>query len=120
MNHLKGNKAIEKPIHERLDKIRRQKQEYLFKLRTEAEESNSELTFKPQINPTSDHIANQKKERGDVTERLIQAGHDKAENRTKAAKNYEEEISKVCTFKPIINPISDSSGERLGGNDSTT
>lgn len=103
---LKGEKANQKPLHERLMEIQKQKAEYLFKLKTEAEMSNPDLTFQPRLDPISEQIAIQKVGQTDVTERLIKDAHEKVYKRMKAAEDYQNEISRSCTFKPEINPIS--------------
>lgn len=50
LTHLKGEKASQKPIHERLAEVMRTKKEALHKLRFEAEEEKK-MSFQPEINP---------------------------------------------------------------------
>lgn len=50
LTHLKGEKALQKPIYERFNEVMRAKKEALHKMRFEAEEQKK-ISFKPEINP---------------------------------------------------------------------
>lgn len=50
MAYLKGDKVTQRPLHERLGDIMKQKQEFLQRLRMEAETNNKDMVFKPAIN----------------------------------------------------------------------
>lgn len=50
MAYLKGEKLAQRPIHERLGEIMKQKQEFLQKLRMNAELTNKDTVFKPAVN----------------------------------------------------------------------
>ena len=116
-NILKGEKASQRPLHERLQEIQKQKQEYLFRLKTEAEISNPDLTFQPRLDPITEQIAIQKIGQADVTDRLVKDAHDKVYKRMKAAEDYQNEVARSCTFKPDINPISKANDEILEQNE---
>ena len=47
---LKGEKVTQTPLHERLGEIMKQKQDFLQRLRMEAETNNKDMVFKPTIN----------------------------------------------------------------------
>jgi len=103
---LKGDRATERPIHERLGQIQKQKQEYLHRLRIEAELNNPDLTFQPKITGKSAAMAESRIEIPDVTERLLRDAADKPYKRALQAEQYHNVISATCTFKPSINPTS--------------
>jgi len=46
---LKGERAVQKPLHERLGDIMKQKQEFLQRLRMEADINNKDLAFQPKL-----------------------------------------------------------------------
>lgn len=49
LSHLKGEKALEKPLYQRIDEVMRTKNETLQRKRFEVEDQKK-LTFQPEIN----------------------------------------------------------------------
>ena len=50
LTHLKGEKALEKPLYQRIPELMKTKNETLQRMRFEVEE-DKKLTFQPEINP---------------------------------------------------------------------
>jgi len=115
--YLKGDKVTQRPLHERLGDIMKQKQEFLQRLRMEAETNNKDMVFKPAINEHTQILADAKQQVRDVTERLMKDAADKVYKKMKQAEQYETQLTSTCTFKPNVHPISRSNDAILSNND---
>lgn len=99
---LRGEKAEQKPIHQRIASIQKEKQEQLVHLRTEIEINNPDLTFTPKLNENTRRIAEQKVVEADVTRRLMQDAYDKIYKKIKQATGVNQQLSDEYTFQPNI------------------
>jgi len=117
VSYLKGEKISQRPLHERLGDIMKQKQEFLQRLRMEAETTNKDMVFQPSINEHTQILADAKQQVRDVTERLMKDAADKVYKKMKQAEQYETQLTSTCTFKPNVHPISRSNDAILSNND---
>ena len=105
----------QRPLHERVGELQRQRRQKLQEAKVKEEQSNPELTFKPAINERSARIAERE---GPVIKRLVE--NSEASLQRKLAKMAEIEIEREREqrFRPSSNPNSDrilSASDKFAG-----